>query len=98
MRKSESRSRCLQLVGLSALHRFKVCARLRTLVGVNGIVSFDLPVSKNHSSQVRTYPAVVGSPAVKSITGARIQDFSKSTLQNSSRVWNAGLGGHSEKV
>ena len=40
MRKFERRNRSLQLVGISALHHFKVWARLRRLVGVNGIAPF----------------------------------------------------------
>ena len=98
MRKFESRSRCLQLVGISALHHFKVWARLRTLVGVNGIAPFVLPVFKNHSSRGRTQPTVIGDPGVNSMLRSGIQDFSKTRLENSFWVWNAGSRGHGEKV
>src|SRR5579872_5760280 len=67
VRNSESRSRSLQLVRLSALHNFKVCGALRTLVGVNGIVPFVPPLSKNHCARGRTYQAVVGEQRVNSV-------------------------------
>ena len=67
VRNSESRSRSLQLVRLSALHNFKVCGALRTLVGMNGIVPFVPPLSKNHCARGRTYQAVVGHQSVNSV-------------------------------
>src|SRR5690349_19273547 len=39
-REFESRNSSVQLVGISALHHFKVWAQLRTLVRMNGIVPF----------------------------------------------------------
>src|SRR5579864_470796 len=98
VRNFESRSRSLQLVGLSALQKFKVRAAFGTVVGMNGIVAFIQHLSKNHCACGRPCQAVVGDPVVKSITRARIQGCSKTRLENSSWVWNAGLGGDSEKL
>src|SRR5690348_7255878 len=98
VRKFESRNSSLQHVGIGAQDHFKVCGRPSTLVGVNGIVSFVLPVSKNHSSRGRTSPTGIGDLGVNSLIRVGMPGFSKTRLENSFRVWNAGLRGHGEKV